>query len=235
MTTVAIDSPDRFGPATTEGTEIERTVPLHFELHTDETVPERTALATLVDAVLPALQTTGVLETRSCYFDRLMVAKQDRLRLSFADGDASAEVMALLAARFDAQGRPRPYRVIHSPGSMLADLVAGPMAAEVFERFSRRSAPLIFGWIEEIAAGNRKLPSIRAHPIGRGLLSRALSSRTGRTPTGFSSWPGNPMSRAPQWKRAMRKSPPVRRPAFVRCSKPSMPTRWRPTSHDGVP
>ncbi|MBV8688182.1 MAG: hypothetical protein JOZ90_03290 [Alphaproteobacteria bacterium] len=136
-------------------------------------MPGHGALPTLVETILPAVRESGALDAQACYFDRLLADGTERLRLSFAPGDAGERALALLSERLEAQGRHAPYRVIHSPGRMLSELVTGPKAGEVFERFSRRTAPLLFGWLEDFADGRARLPSLAFDLLAIQILSRA--------------------------------------------------------------
>jgi hypothetical protein len=154
-------------------------MPLHIELRTEEGVAGQNALDTLVGIVLPVFRETGALDAEACYFDRLLADGTERLRLSFASAETGARAMEMLTERLEAQGRPGPYRVVHSPARMLSELVAGPEAGPVFERFSQRTAPLLFAWLEEFAAGRARLPSVAFDLLAVQILSRSDRYGTG--------------------------------------------------------
>jgi hypothetical protein len=147
--------------------------PFHIEVRTDDKVAGQGALDTLVGTILPVLRETEALAAQGCYFDRLFADGTERLRLSFASAETGGRAMARLNAMLEGQGRPGPYRVVHSPSRMLSDLVAGPEAGPAFERFSRKTAPLLFNWLEDFAAGRARLPSLAFDLLAIQILTRS--------------------------------------------------------------
>jgi hypothetical protein len=65
---------------------------------------------------------------------------------------------------------------------MLSELVTGPKTGDVFERFSRRTAPLLFGWLEDFAAGRARLPSVAFDLLAMQILTRSAAAEAGKRP-----------------------------------------------------
>ena len=148
----------------------------------------------LVETVLPVLDRLSILARTACYFDVIDIGGSERIRLSFADPDDGMRVLDALKQLARRSGTPAPYRVLHSPSTMLSELISGPEAAPVFERFSRRAAPDLFAWHGELAGGQRKTLSLAfdllaLHIITRDPGSDGPSSRDApRLPRAFLSY-----------------------------------------------